>query len=811
MSDNVNEAGVGRNSVPGRSAGTREDAPTRSFEAAGALKIVPAVQAVLSDAFPQPSLRHFCRPMFRHKWMIVIFFAAVFGAVVAVTFLMRATYRSETKLMLRLGRENVTLDPTATTGQVIQIGQERKNEINSELEILTSRELVEQMVDSIGPEAILRPPDDVPTGEAPGGGAARDTVKETRPDGSTAMKESGGLLDWLQDLIAPLSRRERAIQKVTKTLDIEVLKDSNIISVSFDSKSPRVAHDALAKLISFYLDKHIAVNRTPGSYEFFSQQTGELRTKLSSVEEALRRLRHETGIASLDVQRTELLGRMEALRGAAQQTDAAIAASQAKVEALETTLAKLPATITSGETSGFPNQAEDLMRDDLYKLQLHEQELLSKYAEDSEPVQQVRRQIAEAKKPLEAEERSRTQVTTAVNLVYQQMQESLLAEKATRASLKAQAATLKDQSADVAKELATLVENESRVTDLEREKDIQDSLYRKYSGNLEQARSDEALDLLKISNISTVQPATYPVKPVWPKKGINLALGLFLGVFGGIGLAFIVDHFDHSLKTPEDVDEKLRLPTLVSIPRVRSSRASLRPPSVGIISGPAKGKPGATTPADWEIPKKVRPFYEALRDRVQQTKEGGKAPRMMAVTGWCRGEGTSTVAANLALMLSRHGECRVLLVDANLPHPSMHTKFGLNLSPGLAEATTDGREARSLVQPLPARNLFLLSAGTSDGDVSRIWDSERFHKLLGALKDEYSFIVFDAPALSEAGSMGLLADAMDGIILVVEAERVRWEVAQRAKERLDQAGANVLGVVLNKRRFVIPEFLYRRL
>ena len=105
---------------------------------------------------------------------------------------------------------------------------------------------------------------------------------------------------------------------------------------------------------------------------------------------------------------------------------------------------------------------------------------------------------------------------------------------------------------------------------------IQEANYHKYSDNLEQARIDQALQMEKISNISIVQPATYLMKPVGPRKMLNLALGLFLGVFGGIGLAFFAQYVDHSFKTPEDVEERLELPTLVAIPRVRANRVSLK-------------------------------------------------------------------------------------------------------------------------------------------------------------------------------------------------------------------------------------------
>jgi capsular polysaccharide biosynthesis protein len=96
---------------------------------------------------------------------------------------------------------------------------------------------------------------------------------------------------------------------------------------------------------------------------------------------------------------------------------------------------------------------------------------------------------------------------------------------------------------------------------------IQETNYKKYFDKLEQARIDHALEMVKISNISVVQPATYPIKPVRPKKLLNIALGLFLGIFGAIGLAFISEYMDHTFKKPEDITQILDLPILATIPK----------------------------------------------------------------------------------------------------------------------------------------------------------------------------------------------------------------------------------------------------
>ena len=498
------------------------------------------------------SLRDIFSILFRHKWKLTLSFCAVMVIVTLVTFLTPKSFQSDAKIMVRVGRESVTLDPTATTGQVISVGQSREIEVKSELEILRSRELVEKVVDAIGPFAFLKGSDE--------GGSAF---------GSDKISLSGGIVELFRRL-SPASAagdREKAILDFVGSLKIEALKNSNIISISFEARNRKLAQESIEKLISFYLDKHINVHRTAGSYEFFTKQTEQFRNSLAQAEETLRQLKNKTGIASLEEQRRILLKRIGNLQHQAESAESALAASKMKVQSMDKTLAELPETSVTQETTGNANQGVDLMRSKLYELQLKEQDLLSRYTEESKAVKEIRRQIAGAKTLLEREEPTRTQVTKGINEAYRQVQLALLSEKAVLSSLQGKGKELQSQRTAARRDLETVNDNEIELAHMQREVNLQEASYRKYYEKLEQARIDQALEIGKISNISVVQPPTYPVKPVRPRTMLNLALGLFFGILGGIGLAFFSDYMDHSFKRAEDVEEKLNLPTLAAIPR----------------------------------------------------------------------------------------------------------------------------------------------------------------------------------------------------------------------------------------------------
>jgi Mrp family chromosome partitioning ATPase len=141
----------------------------------------------------------------------------------------------------------------------------------------------------------------------------------------------------------------------------------------------------------------------------------------------------------------------------------------------------------------------------------------------------------------------------------------------------------------------------------------------------------------------------------------------------------------------------------------------------------------------------------------------------------------------------------------------VHRIFRTKLAPGLADLLKDGEAAKDAILPSPVQNLDILSAGAANGDPSEIFSSGGLLRLLDSAKKNYRFIVIDLPAVNKASWAVRLASLCDGVALVVEAERSRREVVQRVKEQLVESKANVLGVVINKRRFRIPGWLYHRL
>src|SRR5690242_1674777 len=199
----------------------------------------------------------------------------------------------------------------------------------------------------------------------------------------------------------------------------------------------------------------------------------------------------------------------------------------------------------------------------------------------------------------------------------------------------------------------------------------------------------------------------------------------------------------------------------------------------------------------------VEPYQVFLRGLSGRGNGPSPPPGALGLTSCLAGEGVSTVAAQLAVAAACAGQ-PVLLADANFERPAVHGLFGLNLGPGLAEALRDTDRLRGFIQAAPVPNLAALTAGQLECPPLQAHDPSALAAVVAALKGDFPLVVFDLPAVARGSFAARLASLLDGVLLVVEAERVPGEVVRREKELLAQAGAPLLGAVLNNRRQYIP-------
>ena len=449
------------------------------------------------------SLRDFLTVLFKHRNTILIVFFAVVATVTIGSFLLSPTYEAKSTLMVKFGREYLyrpEVGERVSDGRsLIPFNQEEV--INSEIQILTSRDLIEKVITTIKVENIY--PDFV----------------ENPPR-----------------MMTPL---EAAIQQFEKKLSVEGIKKSNVIQTSFQHKDPRIAAKAVNLLVDFFREKHLQVYSDPKS-SFLEQQLSAYDQRLKESQDHLEGFKQKHRVFSLGEQRTLLLRQRTDLDSALKTAETQVRELERKLSSLKSQMRKVSENVPLyTETERY--KIVDDAKTQLLTLQLREQELIHKYHEDSPLVLNVRKEMKIVKDFIkEQEEDLKGKVRTGQNIVYQEVEKEMIKTQADLSSQEAKSANLRQQIAQTDGEIRSLDLRENELENLKREMSTNERNYKAYLEKLEEARISEDLNRQKMANISVIQLATVPPKPIKPKKALNIALGIILGALSGLGLAFLV-------------------------------------------------------------------------------------------------------------------------------------------------------------------------------------------------------------------------------------------------------------------------------
>lgn len=739
------------------------------------------------------SLREIYFTIFRHQRLIVTVAGGI--AVIAVfvaIFFIKTTYESSTDLLVRTGRESMEIDTTSGTGSPARM-RSRDEEIQTEMELIKSREVVDAVVASLGMDS-FKPQQNSP-------GVVMKKLRSKILQAITAEGERG------PTALEEQKRRDALLDDLIAGIDVSPLRSSSIFRVSFQGSSPEFARDFLKRLIAVYLDKHSSMYFTDSSYMFINEKTDRFRSELEQIEKEITEFKNRAG-ATL-IQENRFLDQFATLEQEVSESESEFAASQAKVKVLREKLAGLPHA--TGVEADFSGGAADEMYRRLSALRIREQELLSTYTEASVPVQEVRRQIREVQGMLPRfAQRSGAALPGAMSMQSREgLHLEMIAEEGALSSLEARLAVQREKLAQLKEQYRSVNEDTLVLANLERKRTALEGSYKKFSENLQQARIDQSLKLEKISNITIAQQPTYSLQPLKTRKMVVLLGGVFGGILAAVGLAFFLESFDHTIRKPDDIQERLNIRCLVSLPEFENAQRMMpemqEHPNLTIVPERKDQRSSATMPG--RLNAGVTKYFDALMQRlIFSDKEQPGLPYIIAVTSARSGEGVSTVAANLAMRLARLGHGRVLLADMNpviLDHEDTREP-GRFPALGNMIALQGGVDAAGLPAALLDR-LFLMQYSkqnrteTALGEMPGMWGKD------------YEFIVMDVPPVLNNEGAPMVARLAHKVILVVQAERERWQVIRRAQEMLEEANANLIGAILNKRAMYIPQWLYRRL
>jgi uncharacterized protein involved in exopolysaccharide biosynthesis len=479
--------------------------------------------------------RDLAMPLFRQRRLATLVFLGVLCGAIMTALLMPRTYEAEMKIFVNRDRADtvVTADRIAAPATLPALSQE---DLNSEVELLTSRDLLDKVVLSCGLEATRD-------------SRWRRLVGRVRGPDSPAER---------------LAKAERALRNA---LTVEPLQKTTVIRVAYSSRDPRTAARVLQTLATLYQEKHAAVHRPAGSFDFFEQQTARYGKELSDAEARRIAFEQQQHVVQPAAERELTLEQLSKFQAERHQNESQAFAAAARMKQLLAEQQSAPTRQTTEmRQSGNAQLLADL-RSTLLTLELKRTDMLVKYAPSYPPVSDVERQIADTQRAIEAAEQSPVSEVTTDRVPTQDWIATELAKaEADRAEYAAQAASLRNTVQQYQAEARRLDQVDETDADLTRGVKSAEENYVLYLHKREEARISDALDERRIVNVSIAEAPTVPALPSEP-LGWILVGGLFTAGFAGIGTAYAADRMDSCFRTPDELNRYLDVRVLAAIPQ----------------------------------------------------------------------------------------------------------------------------------------------------------------------------------------------------------------------------------------------------
>lgn len=574
---------------------------------------------------------------------------------------------------------------------------------------------------------------------------------------------------------------QRAIDTYIDRLTVKPKLESRLVVVSFSAPSAelaqRIVHTHVQDYIRRSLDLSNESRRT--AVQFLQKELGNIGKKVQTSEAALETYRRKAGIVSFGVRNAHQIAqrRMEHLTQALTKIETKRIAAQAQVQ-----------LVRSGNYSSLPQVITNPV---ITALEPRVQQLESQYANMATAFNPAYPKLAELKAQLS---QARAGLQREIRHVAAAIERAYVADVDEENQLRAKIEAEKERDFAL---------NDASLKDavLAREVETNRQLYKNVLLRMQQI---EVGQQAPVSNISVVDHAVLPTVPATPKKRRDLAISGLIALLLGLGLAFVLEHFDSRLKTAREAEEYLQLPALAVAPdfaRVGSDSPSpllklrrafttylrrLDKASLAIEHVASRGD-----------------VYRSVRTALLFSR-GEPPPKKVLITSGVPGEGKTWTAVQTALAFAQTG-AKTLLVDADLRRSRCHHALKLSNGMGLSEVLMGRCEPEDAILFLETQNLFCMTAGSRVRNPSELLTSPRMKQLLDWLARGYDQIVIDSAPLTCASDTGAIATMSDGVVLVADANTPKQEVG-RANDLLTFVGANVLGFILNRVSSYHPDY-----
>jgi polysaccharide biosynthesis transport protein len=737
---------------------------------------------------------------FHHYWRIVhkhlgLILAIVAGVTVLTTIhelMQTPMYTAEATILIKPGTPQVLGTQVQNDNQGADSYDYSENFNTTQYEILKSRSLAENAIKSGGLEKVL--------------------VKDESQAKGASAQPSRSIVAWLRDSLglpeaapAPASKPKpafddsgvnpAAVGSYLSALAIRPVPETDLVKIMFTTPDPDLSAELANAHAHAYIRQGIELHSQANeeAQKFLQNKLVDLKEQLEKSEYALNRYRRDQGIVpglmSLDGKETVVLDRL---------SDLSKDLTKAQVDRID--LESKVQMVNNHQFNALPETMDDksleALREQYDTLATEYAGMAKQFKPDYPPLARLQAKKDELQSDINQEQE---RVASSIQTEYLEAQERENRLQAEMDKSRTHALGLNDAAVEYAI--------------LQREVDTNRDLY---NSVLQRMKDVGLASEARSSNIVIVDTAEVPHTRSSPLIRQSVMTAAVLSLAGGVALAFMIEFFNNRIKTPEELEQYLKLPSLAvvpefgSVPDRRNGTAARLDRVRRLAIG--SGKSEANLQQTKDLVGALNPYsmhgeaYRTLRTGILLSR-AGSPPKVILLTSTTSGEGKTATATNSAVLFAHTG-AKVLLIDADLRKPRCHRVFGVDKELGLTEALTGRRDVHELIRATHVDGLSLLTSGSLPPNPTELLGSEKMRQLLAQLAEEFDFVIIDSPPVLPVSDSIILSTLVDGVVVVVSSVSTAKQQVRIACARLRYARAKIFGAVLNKVNLQSPEYKY---
>jgi len=749
----------------------------------------------------QVTIHDYVRILYRGRWIILISFFTVVGFVFYYTFTATPIYRATVKVMIT---DNGGVQQTLFN--VVDF-MEKEKKINNQVEILNSRTLAE----NVSRKLILSKDAEKlwVLGNAFENTKNHLNIKKKFKQflagvfniENTAKKQSQNTFTINKDFDEKLNHSIKLLQG---NISVDPIRNTDMIRISVTAPSPTEASYIANTVAQVYKEQNQIASQEEVRKvkDFLGEQLQVFQEQLRQSEQTLKEYKENEKVVALPREVEELVSKLAEVEKLYREAELELNSNKERLSYIDGQLGENKKKLNMQNILTTPFLKE--LNQNMVELETEKTRYIASVInhdvyDPNDP--NILKYNEQAKLLEEKFKTGITQLAAAETGDPLTLSEELFQRKieveATIQALLPKVSALKKIVDEYNQELEKIPERSLKLARLERAARLDEKITLMMKEKYEESRITEVGQL---GNVRIIDPAKPDYIPIKPKKKMNIILGIIMGLGLGIGVTFVLEYFDNSVRSVEDI-EKTGIPILGSIPVIKIEETTKKLTHNGKHHSPSNlSTHEARTIAGRLIthfaPKSpISEAYRSLRTSIQYAKADAQL-KTIVVTSPGPQEGKSTTVANLAITIAQMGT-KTLLVDTDLRRPVLHTIFSLDRSKGISNYLVGTIEAEDAIFKTDIDNLYLMPCGTLPPNPSELLGSKAMKQCISKLKNKFDIILFDSPPIMAVTDAAVLSSEVDGVILVVKAGQTDRNAVIRSYEILKNIPNHIIGALLN--------------